>query len=326
MDDHRFTENEDSTQFVESYRIITNSDSDTPATIKNDPNEDIPKIGDPHPVDTETIVKSRRVTFTGNRRTYTMEVTYDNKAPDGGGGGGGGGGSVDVLDVDVGHWYEDHIMQYDVTGQPITNSAQDRIKYEERRSHPMITITAKTTAPRMNLFLQNLDRVNDAPVNWLNNQLQFGIDQLLFESYNAKSSGNNTWSEQFVFKGKLVVSPTDNSANQLNVEGKGAGKQPPQIRDAGWQPYLLDSGYFEVFIEDGVKVKRPIRPIEKEGDKRPTQPTTTEWPLDSGGGALTREQVEAGKVFYRNFQTKDRFNFNLFNFDFTSVLEEKKKV
>lgn len=324
MDDHRADEDDQRIQFIELYRVITDSDTDTPASILDDSNEDIPRVGDPHPTNTSTVVKNRRVTFTGARNVYTLEVTYDNSVnaenP-----GGGGGGNVEVFSVVVSSWYEDHIMQYDVNGVPIRNSASDRIKYQDRRAHPLITISSQTQDPKMKTYLNNLDRVNDAQVSWLNNQLEFGIDQLLFESYNSSSIGNNTWREDFVFKAKLVVSPTNETAGLLNVEGKGAGNRPPQVRDAGWQPYLLDAGFFEVFIENGIKVKRPIRPVEKDGDKAPTQPTTTEWPLDSGGGALTREQVEAGKVFYRNFQVKEKFSFNIFNFDFTQVLTEKNK-
>jgi hypothetical protein len=326
MDDHRADEDDQRIQFIELYRVITDSDTDTPADILNDSNENIPRVGDPHPVNADTIVKNRRVTFTGSRKVYTLEVTYDNSLNAGDPGGGGGGGAVDVFQVTVGAWYEDYIMQYDVNGVPIRNSAGDKIKYQNRRAHPMITVSAQTQAPRMGLFLQNLDRVNDAQVNWLNGQLIFLENQLLFDSYNAQSIGNNTWREDFVFKAKLVVSPTNDTAGLLNVEGKGAGNRPPQIRNAGWQPYLLDAGYFEVWIEAGEKVKRPIRPLEKDGGKVPTQPVTTEWPLDSGGGALTREQVEEGKVFYRNFKVKEKFNFNVFNFDFTQVLTDKNKA
>jgi hypothetical protein len=321
-DEHRGDENDQTRQLIELYRIQTDNE-DKPSEIYDDPFPGIPRIGDPHPIDPLVTVKSRRVTWTGNRNWYTMEVMYDNNssAQDSGGGGGG----VEVLSVQVSAWYEDYILEFDVNGRPIRNSASDKIKYQSRRPHPLITVSAQTREPKMKDFLQNLGKVNSDFVSWLNGQLEFKVDQLLFDNYNAQSIGSNTWKEDFIFKARLVTSPTNGSANILDVEGKGAGQPPQAIRDAGWQPFLLDAGLFEVFIENGVKVKRPIRPVEKEGDKRPTQPVTSDWPLDSGGGAQTREQVEEGKVFYRNFQTYERFNFNLFQFDFTKVLEEKKK-
>ena len=115
MDDHRGDENDKQRQLIELYRIITDSDTDNPSTIMDDPNGDIPQVGDPHPTDPLVTVKNRRITFTGNRRTYTMEVTYDNNSSSQDPGGGGGGGEVKVLEVTIGAWYEDFIQEYDVT-------------------------------------------------------------------------------------------------------------------------------------------------------------------------------------------------------------------
>jgi hypothetical protein len=325
-DDKRGTDDENKRQLIDNYIIEVDSTSDEPSTIYDSQFSDIPQVGDSHPTDPLVIVKTRTVKATQNRLWYEMEVNYDNSAEGGDqGGGGGGGGPVEVLQVSVTSWYEDFIMETDVNGIPIRNSATDKIKYQSRRPHPLITISAQTKAPRMKDFLQNIGRVNDGFVSWLNNQLQFLTDQLMFDQYNAESIGANNWKESFVFKARLVPSPTNNTAALLNKPAKGKGVPPKPVREAGWQPELLDAGFFETFIEDGVKVKRPIRPVEKEGDKPPSSPTTSEWPLNSGGIALSREQIEAGKVFFRSFQTYEKFNFNLFQFDFTLVLEEKKK-
>ena len=112
MDDHRGDESDQNRRLIEMYRIITDSDSDEPSTILDDPLETIPRVGDPHPIDAEVTVKNRRVTFTGARNVYTMEVTYDNNVDSQSPSGGGGGGAIEVLEVTLGSWWEDYILEY----------------------------------------------------------------------------------------------------------------------------------------------------------------------------------------------------------------------
>jgi hypothetical protein len=317
MDDHRASEDENAVRFIELYRVITDSDTDTPATILEDPNEDIPRVGDPHPVNTQTTVKSRRVTFTGARNVYTLEVSYDNAADTNQpGGGGGGGGQIDVLQVTLTNWWEDYIQEYAYDGrerkQRMANSSGDPIKYEARRPHPMITISSVTKDPFLANIVGSVGSVNSDRVSWLG--LDFLPEQLLFDSYDATSSGNKTWRETFVFKAKLVHEP-DEYGDDI-FDGRG--------RAAGWQPFILDAGLWEWAVENGELKRRPIYPIDKDGGKPASRPVTEPWPLDGNAKAIPRDKIKQDRV-YNKWNVYPKMLFKAFKFDFTVLLTEEKQ-
>ena len=313
MDDHRASEDEKALKFTEMYRVITDSDTDTPASILDESNEDIPQVGDPHPVNTSVLVKERRVTFTGARNVYHLEINYDNSAPDGGGGGGGGGGIIEVMQVTLTNWWEDYILEYVNDGQGakirMANSADDPIKYEARRPHPMITVSSVTKDPFLANIVTAVGSVNMKRVSWLG--LDFWESQLLFDSYDATSIGNNKWRESFVFKSKLVFEP-----EQYGDDGF--------QRQAGWQPWILDAGLWEWVQEGGEEKRRPIRPVNKQGDKASTKPVTEPWPLDGVGQALARDDIKQNRVF-KQWSIYPKINFDGFRFDWTKILTDEKR-
>jgi len=322
-DNKRGNETDSTITLNDEYIILVDSTDDEPSTIYSSSHEDIPKVGDPHPVDPNVTVKTRRVRPIGNadatnRLYYIMEVTYDNNSSSQDpGGGGGGGDQINVLEVTIGAWWEDFIQEYDVGREAqdgpekrrLENTAKDPIKYEGRRPQPLITISAQTQDPGLGGFVHALGTVNSDRVNWLG--MEFLQDQLMFDSYNATSVGNNTWREDFVFKGKYIVSPKSYGDGQ---------------REAGWQPFFLNAGVWQWIEKDGEDQYSPIYPKDKNGQKNSTKPVSEPWPLDINGVAIPRQDIEEKKVFL-NFQVFPRTNFaQSFKFDFASVVNDKLKV
>jgi len=320
-DNKRGTENDSTRQLVEEY-IINVASSDEPSTIMDSEHEDVPKVGDPHPTDPNVTVKSRRLRPTANREWYIMEVSYDNNSSSQSpGGGGGGGGDIEVLEVTLGSWWEDYILEYAINVNApaigagpndhkirIENSAKDPIKYEARRPHPLLTISANTKDPALDKFLTGVGCVNDAVVTWLG--ITFEPGQLLFDSYNAVSIGNNTWREDFVFKSKFVFAP-----DEYGDEGRN--------RKAGWQPWILDAGLWQWKDEGGTEKRVPIYPINEETGKPSNKPVTEPWPLDGDGHALPRDEIRKRRVF-KEWIIYPSINFNAFQFDWAAILTEKK--
>ena len=301
----------------DQYIVKTDNDLDDQATILNSSfsgdvsNNSIalPQVGDSHPTDSRVTVKNRSLEPTKNRKTWLMNVTYNDAIDSKSDPGGGGGGGPVVLKVVVDSWEETFIMEYDYAGERFKNSATDKIKYESIRDQIMITFSAQTKDPSFVKYQGLQGKVNSGPVNWLG--FKFLTDQVLFKSYRATSVGNNTWQEDFVFKMKQVPDTS-------------VGADPNQ-RQWGWQPLLLDAGFNELVDRNGQKELTPILSVQAQGDKKPPRPVSQEWPLDGAGEALAADQIDAGRIFLE-FQAYSKTNFGAFNFDFESILTKNAQV
>jgi hypothetical protein len=317
-DTKRGTENDKQRSLIDEYIIQVDSTDDEPSTIYESSFADIPQVGDPHPVDPLVTVKSRAIKHTDNRLWYVMDVSYDNSVDTSGpGGGGGGGGPIEVLQVTVGVWFEDYIQEHILDaqggkGELLMNTAGSPIKYESRRPHPLITITSQTKDPGLGDLIALVDTVNGQFVNWLG--MKFEVDQFLFDSYQATSVGDNTWSENFVFKAKVFQGPVNYDDENNNVNKV----------NGGWQPFILNAGLWEWKENDqGEQERGPIYPVDRDGNRTSNKPVTEPWPLDKEGFAIPRQDF-AQKVHFLKPKMKRRENFAKFNFDFTKILTDDK--
>jgi hypothetical protein len=293
-DRKRATEDSNVRSLVDEYIITTSSASDDQSTILDSNLKTIPRPGDAHPNDPLVTVKTRSLRETGNRTKWIMTVNYSNQS-DSSDQGGGGGGSGQILKVSVTAWRENFILEKDFKDKPVRNSANDKIKLEMTRPHPEITINTITKNPNFSL-VNNVGMVCDGPVNWLG--FNFKAAQLLFDDFRVTSIGNGQWSADYVYKAKQVPD-LDYGAPERNV---------------GWQPQLLDAGFWEL-NDDG----DPILIYEKKRDGiRTGRPVTQEWPLDGGGKALERDNIEKQRRFltFKGYQT---MGFGVFVFDFNSL-------
>jgi hypothetical protein len=146
-------------------------------------------------------------------------------------------------------------------------------------------------------------------VTWLG--LDFWPGQLLYDSYDATSSGNKTWRETFIFKAKYQVEP-DQYDNRN-----------PWGRLGGWQPWILDAGLWEWADQNGEKVKRPISPVDKEGGKPANRPVTEPWPLFNGQ-AIPRDEIEKRRQFIK-WTIYPEVDFGFLKFDWTKILTDEKQ-
>lgn len=323
-DTKRGTENDKVRQLIDEYIVTVDSTNDEPSTIISSDfvganGVTVPKVGDPHPVDPLVTCKSLNVTPTENRLWWMIEANYDNAQNDQGTGGGGG-GNVEVLKVTVGVWFEDYIQEYrlDERGaggkaRILRDTAGSPIKYEARRPHPLVTISAQTEAPAIDKYLAKVNTVNDNIVNWQEIGLIFAKDQLMFDSYNATSIGANKWQEDFVFKAKVFEAPRtyDERGNEM------------QNQKGGWQPWLLNAGLWELVRNDqGQDERVPIYPRNEKGDRTSNTPVNEPWPLTIAGQAIALQNFD-DEVEWLNPQMFSRTNFAAFNFDFTLVLSDK---
>ena len=314
-DEKRGDEDDKTLSLTDQYIVKTNNDLDDQSTIYessfagSSANGSIalPQVGDSHPTNSRVTVKSRSLEPTKNRRTWHLNVTYDDAIDSLSTSGGGGGGPV-VLKVVIDSWEESFIMEVDYAQVRFANSATDKIKYESIRDQIMMTFSAQTKDPSFTKFQKMQGKVNSGPVKWLG--FEFSADQVLFKSYRATSVGNNTWQEDFVFKMKQVPD-TSVGAN-------------PDAREWGWQPNLLDAGFNELVDRNGQQELTPILSIQAQGDKKPPRPVSQEWPLDGGGGALAADQIDGSRVFLP-FQAYSKTNFGAFSFDFESILTKNEQ-
>jgi len=271
-------------QFQDVYIVTIEAGGDQ-ATVLN--SALVPQVGDAHPnPESDAVLKTRFVSSTPNREIYNLVVNYDNAVVN----------EEGVKSVTVGGWRETFIMERDHKGAFIEDTAHSKIKLEKTRPHPQITIVKQTIGP--NLQIVNFEgSVNLTPVNWLG--FDFKESQLKFESYIAKTLGNNTWEETFVFRAKIVPDLTS-PVVQENTHG--------------WQDQLLDAGLWEVV---GGK-RRPIHSTDADG-KRAARAVTTPWPLQQGE-AIPLLEIELGRTFL-TFDTSPTMSFDTFPFDFTPLTE-----
>ena len=270
---------------LQDVYIVTVEDGDDQATVLN--SSAVPQVGDAHPnPESDAVLKNRFVSSTMNRNIYNLAVSYDNAVIN----------EEGVKSVTVGGWRETFIMERDHKGEFIEDTAHSKIKLEKTRPHPQLTVVKQTIGP--NLQIVNLEgSVNLTPVNWLG--FDFKESQLKFESYIAKTLGNNTWEETFIFRAKIVPDLTS-PVVQENTHG--------------WQDQLLDAGIWEVV--DGKR--RPIHSIDADG-KRASRAVTTPWPLQQGE-AIPLLEIELGRTFL-TFDTSPTMSFDIFPFDFTPLTE-----
>jgi hypothetical protein len=292
--------------------IIQAEDGDQPATIMISNHPDIPKVGDPHPIDTQTTVKSRAVTPTKNRAYFILTVNYEYalNAGEDGGGGGGGGSALQVLDIQGGVWYEDYNIEQDFSEEAklYKNSAGDKIEKIATRSHPMFTVVTRSQEFLVPDYIYNTNHVNNN--SWSILGLNFLENTVLFDEFNFKSIDNGYWEYTFSFKVKLAPKPVISTGNR--EEGRN--------QSLGWKDAILDAGYREKGKDEELI---PIIPRKEEGAQKKSAPVSSPWPLDGSGKSLTIKEVEeSDRIFWHFFQGKPRIGFWIFNFDWTTLLTD----
>lgn len=282
---------------------------DEPATILTSSFEDIPQIGDPHPIDSEATLKRRSVKYTDNRTVWILNTVYEKSVGSEADNSGGGGSGLQVLEFSGGAWDEVYTMEQDQDGKPVINSATDKFEYNSTRYHPLFRIVARSQEYKVKDYIYDVGSTNSAP--WSILGLRFPKETLLFDDFDFKNLEFGWWEYSFTIKARMVSEPVPWSASPLD------GLQPRQqgeARSAGWVAFLLDAGYREL-NDQGSLI--PIRPQDDDG-KRTGSPVSSPWPLDGGGRALKRENFGDGVwLEYKEFPT---MNFSKFNFDFASLL------
>lgn len=287
----------------EQWKITVDSLEDEPSTILDDPM--IPKEGDPHPVDSLVTLKTLDIKNSGEYFTYFMDLVYDNNEDSSSPGG--GGGSIEVLSVKIGTWEETVIEEQDYAGKPYRNSAGDKIKREVKRPQPEIIISAQTREPKFKQLLPLRGAVNSNPVNWIS--IEFDKTQLMLWDYDAETIGNRTWKENFIFRGRYA-------------KDEQSPKGDPRDRSKGWQPQIIDAGFWELVEIDGEKVKQPIYETGTKGGKSSTKPVTQPWPLNGQGEAIDRDRIDDDRIFL-DFTGFPETDFSVFVFDFKKILDDK---
>ena len=194
------------TGYKEEFKVIVEL-GDEPATILNSPNSDVPKKGDPHPVDPLATVKSRSVKETAARTVWILMVNYEFAFEDSGedNGGGGGGTSGTVLQIYGGNWYEDYIAEQDSKGKRYENSAGDPIEKQYTRPHPTFTVVSTSREFLVPQYIFEVGQVNNFSYSMLG--ITFRKKTLKFDSFDFSSNGDGTWTYTYVFKAKLVARP-----------------------------------------------------------------------------------------------------------------------
>jgi hypothetical protein len=298
----------------DQYIVTVSSENDDQVTILASNFSEVPQIGDPHPNPESTAtVKARNVEPTENRLTWLLNIEYSNATstsdqP-------GQGSSTEVLTVTIGKWDETFILESDYAEKSalLKNFAGDKLRYEATRPQFMITLSAITQDPSLDKFFNAQGKVNLKDVRWLG--FLFKPDQLLFDEYRATTIGNNTWREDFIFKGKKVPNFTTSEKDTTTTP-------------KGWQPQILNAGFREK-LPDGTV--RPIQPKEAPGDdKRDPEPVTQPWPLNNDGSALARNELDQKELItFTEFVAFQRVDFNaIFDFNFDAVLtrEERRQI
>lgn len=287
--------------------IVTVESGDQPATIIISNFKDIPKVGDPHPIDPQATLKRRSVEPTENRTVWILNTDYEysvgEKADTSGGGGGGG---MQVLEFSGGAWQEDYIMEQDQDGKPLINSATDKFEYMSTRSHPLFRITARSKDYLVNKYIYEVGSTNNS--SWSILGLTFPKETLLFDDFSFKNLDFGWWEYSFTIKARMVSEPAPWSRNPLKGSKK---RQEGENRTQGWRAFILDAGYREL---DDKKALIPIIPKDENNQKTST-PVSSPWPLDGDGHALRREEFGDGVwLKFKEFPTTGFYKFR-FNFD-----------
>lgn len=304
IDDVTGQDEADKVGYKEDYNVTVET-GDQPATILISNHPDVPKVGDPHPIDTRATVKTRSVKATANREFWILSVQYEYALESGedNGGGGGGGSGLEVLSISGGVWYEDYIAEQDAKGKLYRNSAGDAIEKTASRAHPMFTITSRSQAFLVPNYIYQTGQVNNFNYSILG--LNFKKKTLLFDEFNFKNLTNGYWEYTFKFKARMVPQPV------VSEEVREVGQE----RSAGWQDFQLDAGFREIG-PNGELI--PIIPKD-DNKKKTSSPVNAPWPLDGDGKALNREDFK-DSINWLRFDEYPETGFRIFRWDWSRLL------
>lgn len=280
------------------------ADGDQPANIVLSNHPDVPKVGDPHPVDPRATLKKRSISPTKNRTEWLLNVEYVYSLEAAEDGGGGGGSGMQVVSLSGGAWSETIIVEQDQKGKAYRNSAGDSFEKETTIYHPTFNITARSREFLVPRYIYDVGSVNNS--SWSLLGMTFQKNVLMFADFNFNNLENGWWEYNFQLNARLLSEPVKYDGNQE--------KQKGEDRSAGWVAWLLDAGYREL-DDNGALI--PIIPKDQNG-KKTSQPVSSPWPLDGGGKALKKEDFE--KAQWLPFNEYPATGFYKFRFDFDSLL------